>query len=189
MEQKDLSTEGLRIGYKRKYQELLCDIIYKMIKTKKYENILVTVIPSTHLGVLEQMLDEDIIFRKDLTTQDDILNPAYEVINFTFDEFRDYLIANYLINNIFDKDPDKLNGLLTELIVPESPIAEGVSRFIFCISKRKNSSTLNKLIKNTSWYDYIFLDSIFSVSDDLIGKEDIDTICRRFKQSICKCIF
>lgn len=187
--QKDSAAKNLRIGYKSKYQEFLCYIIAKMVQNKTYENTPVTGIPSIHFDVLEQMLDEDIILRKDLITQDDILNPACEVINFTFDEFRDYLIAHYLVNNVFNKNPSNFNNLITELIVPDSPIAEGVSRFIFCMSKRKKNPMLNRLIKSTPWYDDIYLDSIFSVSDDLIEKDDIDTICQRFKQNIYESSF
>jgi hypothetical protein len=165
-------------------KKILGKIISYMLDKKIFKNIpLDDVIDEKYENELIKIIDEDIIFRRDLI-KEDILSPSSNVLNFTFDEFRDYLIANHLITNIFTINPGEFNKTINQLIKPDVPIAEGLSKYIFYISKREKDSDLVSLIAQKVWYDDIYIDCIFEIEDKLISKDDVKKIKEKFMEDL-----
>jgi len=197
-------TKSKKIGerikdafFKTKVKRLLNKIIIYMIENRIFVDIPVSEVASGNndFELLNRMLEEDMILRKDLgKTKIGISNEKSEVVNFTFDEFRDFWLSNYLITSIFAKNRNKFEKLIDELIDSNSPVAEGISKYLFHISKRANYDNelknqldnlkLARLIEQKDWYDEIFTESILSTDDAFIMNCDLDKVREKFMENI-----
>lgn len=153
------------------------NLIQLMITNKEYTNIKIVDLDLDDVEIeeLSRIINEDILLKRDLET-DDILDLSYEVINFTFDEMRDFLIANQLINEIYKGNPLQFSDFLNELLNESSSIYEGVSKFIYHISKKKDDDVLMGIVENQSWFEGVFIEEIFNVEDDYVTSNDVDEI-------------
>lgn len=157
-------------------------LIEYMLENKKYYNLPIReFISNNNEEVLIRCIDEEVLLRRDLHDNSTTSN---EVITFTFDEFRDFLIADYLINEIYKIDENKFQDIIKKDLVETSHILEGVSKYLFYISKRKKDSKIREMIKNCSWYSNIFFDCIFSMDDGFIDEDDLNLIKEKFKEGI-----
>ena len=75
-----------------------------MLRTGRYADVPRSVIPSELDAELTALLDEELVLRHDLGSAPSLLAEAPEVLNFTFDEMRDFFLAQHLIA-IHAKDP------------------------------------------------------------------------------------
>lgn len=182
--------------FKMKVKRLLNKIIKYMIENRSFVNTPVSHVASdtNDLKLLDKMLDEDMILRKDLEkTEIGISNEKSEVINFTFDEFRDFWLSDYLITSIFARNENEFEKLIDELIDSSSLVAEGLSKYLFHISKRANfdntlknqldNQKLGRLIEQKDWYNEIFIESILSTDDAFISDHDLDKVEQKFMES------
>lgn len=152
-------------------------LIEYMIEYKTYENIPFEDLLSAEDNhkVYVRFLDENILVRRDPTAGNSVFG-VQEVVNFTFDEFRDYLIADYLINKIYSRDEDKFCNFLKNEIDPSSRILEGCGTFLFYIARKSSDIQLIKIIENQSWYTRIFMRCIFNLEDRYISQSDREGI-------------
>ena len=198
LEKIEAKTKELFIGYK--FKNILNKIIEYMIKNCRFVDIPISDIFSGNddLKLLDRIIDEDIILRKDLTENvlGSIIDQKTEVVNFTFNEFRDFLLSDYLIFKIFKENTKKFEGLIDEFIKAKSPVAEGLSKYLFYISKRVcfdkkyeerlglDSKQLSQLINVKPWYNEIFIECIFSTDDTFIIDYDLNKVEEKFKKNI-----
>ncbi len=117
--------------------------------------------------MLSRMINEDILLRKDI----DQSGLSEFCLNFTYDEFRDFLMARYLLSSF--TDIKALSMKLADILVPTSPIYEGVQKFLFHISRRIQNHKLNKLLKTYAWYDELFIQEVFQLDDSFIDHDDL----------------
>jgi hypothetical protein len=85
------SSARLSVGVGTRYKRVLARIIQLMVEREQFGNIPVVDLEAEYYETLGDMIGEDIIFRKDLVEGKSVLDEKSEVINFTFDEFRDFL--------------------------------------------------------------------------------------------------
>jgi len=126
-----------------------------------------------------RFLDENILVKRDLDTSNKLFTPT-EVVNFTFDEFRDYAITKYLFEYLLSKSRDQFYAFVDENLKKESLILEGCSSFLFYFSKKQNDPELNQFLQYQEWYDSAFIKSIFSFKDEVVTSEDIDYLKKLF---------
>lgn len=176
----DDDASRIRVRHEEKYRQVLDHIIMLMIERAQYANFPITDLPSDYDSALGILLGEDIIVRKDLVNMEDAFDDSVEVISFTFDEFRDFLIAKHLINVVFQQDQQKFEEVVDRITTPKSSIAEGVATYLFFASRRSGGSDIRKVIGEKEWYKGIFIKSIFSVEEDFITQDDLDEIKTRF---------
>jgi len=148
----DDDASRIRVRHEEKYRQVLDHIIMLMIERGQYANIPITDLPSDFDNALGILLGEDIIVRKDLVNIDDPFDASVEVISFTFDEFRDFLIAKHLINVIFQQDQQKFEEVVDRITTPESSVAEGVATYLFFASRRSSGEDIRKVIGEREWY-------------------------------------
>lgn len=130
----------------------------------------------------DRFIDEDIVLRRDPSEK----NPLDfdEKISFTFDEFRDYLIARHLVEKIFFENPDEFNFLIDKIAHPGIKISEGTLKFVFYFSKKMRNAEMDKILKSKKWYDLLFIYEIFNVDDDYIDKVDINKVTNMFVANV-----
>ncbi len=155
-------------------KNLFLAIIEYMIEHNIFENIPIDSLLKTenrNRDIYIRFLDENILLRKDIGEQDSIFGNT-EFINFTFDEFRDYLITDYLLNYLYEKSKDKFNLFIEENINNESRIKEGCMYFIFSMERLKDNVELSAFIRKQEWYSEVFPYYIFDIKDEWVTADD-----------------
>jgi len=172
------------LGLKARYKAAMSQIIQLMIERDAFSNIPVSDIGEEHHQALSHMLAEDIIVRKDLVDVDDVLDEKSEVISFTFDEFRDFLLSNHLVNRVFPNNKENFGGIVDRLVASSSPVAEGVQTYLFFASRQPDRQEVLAIIAEEAWYKEAFIKSIFAVEDELITSNDLNEIESQFLKDV-----
>ena len=178
-----MATGGAIVGVSRRYKQVLARIISWMIDNRSFLDMPVSVVPEEFFPALDDLLHEDVIFRKDLSTQGGVLDDAVEVVNFTFDEFRDFLIADHIGSRITPDNSGQWESIITELVDGKSPVAEGLSRYLFYAAKRQQFPELRPLVDRQRCFDDIFIECIFGVEDSFIDDRDVARVRLRYGTS------
>ena len=88
---------------KAEMRAVLERIIQHMLTTWTFSDAPSSVVPASLNDALFALLDEELILRRDLSSTSSIFATT-ETINFTFDEFRDFLVTQFLIHRTYVKD-------------------------------------------------------------------------------------
>ncbi|TXJ27606.1 MAG: hypothetical protein E6Q24_07160 [Chitinophagaceae bacterium] len=152
-------------------------LISHMVKQRKYENIPLDELIENedNRKVYVRFLDENILVRRDPNGVNEVFGDQ-EVVNFTFDEFRDYLIADYLVSKVYPTEKDEFVRFLTTEISPTSRILEGCGTFLYFISKKSGNGDLLAIVEGQSWFVDVYLRCIFNLEDKFITSADRDRI-------------
>lgn len=126
-----------------------------------------------------RFLDENIILKKDIYQSPDSIFRK-EVVNFTYDEFRDFIISNYLINKLYQHSKKDFKEFIENYLTEQSPILEGSSIFLYSLSRKIKDTDLNEFIKKQPWYNNAFLKVIFNTPDKEITTNDKEYIKQIF---------
>jgi len=155
-------------------KNLFSAIIEYMIEHKAFENIPIDSLLKTdnrNRDIYIRFLDENILLRKDIEEQNGIFGNK-EFVNFTFDEFRDFLITDYLLNNLYENSKDKFYLFIEENINNKSRIKEGCMSFIFSMERLKGNFELSSFIRKQDWYGEVFPYYIFDIKDEYVTTDD-----------------
>jgi len=146
------------------------------------ENNTVFNVPLSHLQrylsdsekrIFNRFLDENILLRKDLTPERKGPFSRNEVVNFTYDSFRDYLISTYLLDIIETNDYSKFETLVKEYTTTGHQLREGLTPFLFVHARSTQKDRVIRLISGLDWYKDIFEAFIWDIDDTLITHDDI----------------
>jgi hypothetical protein len=153
-------------------------IISRMIEKKQYTNIVLDEILDSkdEKEVYVRFLDENILIKRDLINHGNSVLASSEVVNFTFDEFRDFLISDFLISNVFVKSKEEFSEFLLNEVNNDSPLIEGCSTFLFYKSRRIEDNELKAIIHAQNWFKKVFAKCIFNINDNDIKLSDKDTL-------------
>jgi hypothetical protein len=168
---------GFLLGTKNLYQKVLREIVEWMLQKRTFSDVPMSIFTQGKLTHLSQLLDEDILIRRDLTSNS--ILASEEVINFTFDAFRDFLLSDYLLNIVFTQDAQKFHKLLNELTNEQCTVAEGLQVYLFYASRHMSDSQATKTIMKYSWYDEIFLHNVFDLEGDKHTDEDASKLLQK----------
>ncbi|MDD3645138.1 MAG: serine protease [Bacteroidales bacterium] len=165
------------IDTKSTYDNLVNTVTEYMIEHMQFNNIERSIIVGkTNNDLLVKLIDEDIIFREDIVKKKGLVEASTEVINFTFDEFRDFCIVKKLLENFNEENLDDYESLISSITSPDSAAAEGIQKYLFFASKKHQNKYFTQLLKNQNWFTHIYLSNIFSVNEELITEEDVNII-------------
>lgn len=154
-------------------RNFLQKLIMYMVDNRTFENIPLDglIEKEENRKVYVRFLDENILVRRDPKGADSIFDDQ-EVVNFTFDEFRDYLLSDYLITKVYSNDRKKFISFLKEQINPSSRILEGCGTFLFYIARKSENADLQQIVEGQEWFASIFIRCIFNMEDRLITADD-----------------
>lgn len=169
-----VDNDDFKVKGKFDIRNFIENIASYMIEHHVFHNIPINEIVSNdnNREIYIRFLDENIILKKDLPQTEDSIFSDGEVINFTYDEFRDFIISDYLLNNTFKGSKEKFKEFISKNLVKASPILEGCSIFLYSLSRKINNEEIKAFISGQEWYNSAFLSVIFSTPDSEIT--DID---------------
>lgn len=171
---------GKYTGYsKDDFQRLYAEIAQYMLQKKQYSKIPLNSLSNANL--LKAVIHEDIVFREDLEVVDPLFGSKVEdVISFTFDEYRDFILA---VNLIVKTDEEIINTL-DEVHKDVAPVIEGLTRYIYSLAREYDRQSLIAIIENRKWYSELFLDYLFTEKDENIQPQDVEKLSVLFRQKI-----
>jgi hypothetical protein len=149
-------------------------IVEFMITEKTYVNVPLDKIianPSDR-EMYVRFLDENILVKRDIQTDDNGIFTSCEVVNFTFDEFRDFLISRYLVEVLYKKSVEEFVSIIENQVNEKSSLLEGCSTFLFYISRRGLDKPLHEILMKQPWFEAVFSKCIFSLKDSQVTDAD-----------------
>jgi len=169
-----IDNDDFKIKGKFDIRNFIENIASYMIEHHEFHNIPINEIinDDNNREIYIRFLDENIILKKDLPQSEDSIFSDSEVINFTYDEFRDFIISDYLLNHTYKASKDNFKDFISKNLVKASPILEGCSIFLYSLSRKTRNDEIKEFIKSQEWYNSAFLSVIFSTPDSEIN--DID---------------
>jgi len=97
-------------------------------------------------------------------------------VRFALDEFRDYVLARQVVKRWRESDTAEVLAMIEGLVEPGSPVAEGVSRFLFFAARGDGCEELRAWMEKQQWYEEIFLECVFSLEESQVDPVDASHI-------------
>lgn len=160
---KALEEKGQNIGELENIFQIISEY---MLKNKTFSQIPINIIKNNNF--IKEIIYEDIIFKDGLKKVMSSMGRTIEVLSYTFDEYRDYHLAWYIKDNL---SPEEAEENLESL--KETPIIEGVSKYLYQIAKELNDNNLINILERKISTVEPFLEYIFGIEDCNIKKEDL----------------
>lgn len=142
-----------------------------MLETGRYADVPRTVVPSELDAELTALLDEELVLRHDLGPAPSLLAEPTEVLNFTFDEMRDFLLAQHLLS-IHAQDPAEFARLVAAQQLTMAQSVEGLQRFLFYASRVPTNLAFFEYYRTHPWYDAVYDAEVFVVPQTHLNADD-----------------
>lgn len=150
---------------------LLDKIVGYMIEKKEFFHVPVSVFSQEEERMLIKMLENEVIFKDEQVIKSGILEKSSMTISFTFDEFRDFCITNYVLEH-FSKE-DVFMQFWKGMREDNLTIREGVQKYVFYLSRTKYQKDLGPIVEKVPEYDELYWLYIWGVQDDYLSYEDV----------------
>ncbi len=142
-----------------------------MLETGQFADVPRTVVPAALDAELTALLDEELILRHDLGPAPSLLAEPTEVLNFTFDEMRDFMLAQHLLG-VHMQDPGEFTRLVTEQQPTMAQSVEGLQRFLFYASRVPANRAFFESFRAHPWYAALYDTEVFAVPPTHLDAED-----------------
>lgn len=142
-----------------------------MLETGKYVDVPRTVVPAALDAELTALLDEELVLRHDLGPTTSLLADPSEVLNFTFDEMRDFLLAQHLLG-VHAQNSEEFTRLLELQQPSQTQSIEGLQRFLFYASRVPTNRPFFESYHTHAWYEAVYDTEIFAVPPTHLDAED-----------------
>lgn len=164
-------TDWKAINSKESFYLLLDKISEYMITNKEFFNVPTNIIASKDESeLLAMMLSNDVIFKDEQIIKQGMLPRVSAVISFTFDEFRDFCITNYILTHYFEKE--KFIMFWNNMDEENLTIKEGVQKYVFYLGRTRSQEKLLPIIKELPEYEELYWEYIWGLEDKYITIED-----------------
>jgi hypothetical protein len=151
-------------------------IAQQMLASATFSELPLNVIKDHEPAALEYLMGEEVILRRDLTVSPGLFSKVHESVSFTFDEFRDYVLSSFLVQQVFPADPSAFAAHLAGANKDAKPMAEGVIRFLFHMCRAPGQDKLAVACRDLNIFSDIFLPEIFNCPPELISDEDVESV-------------
>lgn len=136
-----------------------------MLESNSFTQIPIDIIKDKNF--IKEIIFEEVIFKDGFIETITRHKKIVETISFTFDEYRDYNLAWYIMDNYTD---EKILELMKSL--KNTSVKEGIYRYIYSISKLGRKTLLEK-IDFEEWTIEPFLEYVFAEDDSKIESNDL----------------
>jgi hypothetical protein len=149
-----------------------------MFRTWNFADVPLSAIPTNLHNALYALLDEELVLRRDVSKGASIFAEPSETINFTFDEFRDFLLAQYLLRRVYVSDRATFEQYIAKSDPKGSQVIEGLKRFLFYASRKEENEQFWRFFKDQPWYNDVYDSEVFNIDTKLLRPEDRDLVTR-----------
>lgn len=152
--------------------EVIKLIVGYMVAQRRFADVPLSAIPAEKETELLVLLGEDIVLRRDPVNNPTHLGPGQDVLNFTYDEFRDFLLARYLIDHVYAQSSQPFLDFLAAGADGAQNISEGVKRFLFYWSRTPENVAFWRFYSNQQPYAESYPSEIFSIDERHLDQND-----------------
>lgn len=155
-------------------------IIKVMVERNLQYNIPISDITSKldvrYRGYFEQFLDENILVKRDLMVDHVGTQPtrAQELVSFTYDEFRDFLLARYLVNEILPQNKDLFISIIHN--IDNKSISEGLLSFLFIHIFQTGNKEAKAIIEQEEEYNGLMALNVWNVDESKLSDTDLQKV-------------
>jgi len=139
----------------------LSEIISWMIEYEEFANIQISNISPQSSEVIERVVFENVVIRKDIIVTPGVAFGKSEVINFVYDEFRDFLLASNIIVS-WKNNNSLAKGQIRQFTETRSTISEGLQKYLCLWGIRNDQQDLITFLSSFSWFNLIFTGAVFN---------------------------
>jgi len=151
---------------------LLDKISAYMIREKTFFNVPSTIFNEPEQTLLFQMLYNDVIFKDEQIMKTGMLMRNTVVISFTFDEFRDFCITNYVLTHLAERLA--FLSFWDQMNKENLTIREGVQKYIFYLARTESQEELLPIIEDIPEYENLYWHYIWGLEDRHFTTKDAE---------------
>jgi len=151
-------------------------VLKGMLDTWHFSDVPASLVPEELHEALYALLDEELILRRDAPQTDAVFASGSETINFTFDEFRDFLLSEYLLNRVYSDNPELFSQYVSKTDPADNPVAEGIKRFLFYAARQPEREQFRAFYRSQSWYREVYDTEIFNIDSALLEPADREIV-------------
>lgn len=170
--EKEYRGNEIRLNQGNDLHSLLNKIVQYMLENNNYFHVPTRIFDKDEEKLLIKMLNNEVIFKDELVEKVGFLEKKSMSISFTFDEFRDFCITNYLLEN-YGEEKSFLQ-FWNEMNRGNSTICEGVQKYVFYLSKSDYQDALEPVIKKLPEYEELYWNYIWGVEDCYLSQYDVE---------------
>jgi hypothetical protein len=152
---------------------LLDKISEYMISNKTFFNIPSSIFSEVEQKLLYQMLDNEVIFKDEQIMKTGMLMRNTVVISFTFDEFRDFCITNYILTHLAERQA--FLSFWDQMNKENLTIREGVQKYIFYLSRTESQEELLPILEELPEFEKLYWHYIWGLEDRHFISKDAET--------------
>jgi hypothetical protein len=150
---------------------VLAHVLGHMLGAWSFADVPAATVPSSLHRALYALLDEELILRRDAAQEEAVFSEPKETINFTFDEFRDFLLAQYLLRRVYETDRQAFERYVANSDPKRSQTIEGVKKFLFYASRRQENESFWAYYREKTWYTDVYDAEIFNMIRNRRGQK------------------
>jgi hypothetical protein len=143
-------------------RRLLSLVAAHMLECGRFADVARTVVPPALDAELAALLDEELILRHDIGPAPSLLAEPMEVLNFTFDEMRDFMLAQHLLG-VHAENPGEFARLVALQEPTKAQSIEGLQRFLFYASRVPTNGPFFERYRTHPWYAAVYDTEVFAV--------------------------
>lgn len=153
------------------FRSLMDHICAYMIQHRTYFRIPMDIFDNQQQRVIQTLLENDVVLKGEDMVTHGLMEDLTVVLSFTFDEFRDYCLTNYILRN----SPDKESFLKfwSALIDETQTVLEGIEKYTFYLARTRFEKNLLPIIKTLPEYEGLYWTFVWDIEDKYITEADI----------------
>lgn len=173
----ELCLDGINCATENIISDFLIDVMDVMITKGAFSNIPLSLLVKNsneqRYRIINRFLDNNVMVRKDLMPENKSPFKNTEVINFTYDEFRDYLVSHYLVDITLSDSENDFRRYVTTYTSSEHQLSEGLTRFLFFYVRRTGNRSAVEILKQYAWYKRVFKEMIWDLDERYLEEDDL----------------
>ena len=161
---------------------LLQKISVQMLKSHNLNSFSYEGFSENEKDLLDVIVQEDILIKSDEDNGISLFGNKSS-FSFTYDEFRDFLLANVVLSlgdDAFEKEISEICG--------ESERYDGVLKFLFLFCKTRQSARI-EILKGYPVYNKLYAENIFSIEDHFLTESDVALIKKNLEDPKRKWVY
>ena len=155
---------------KQKALNSLYKICARMLDEENFSQIPVKGFDDSERQIIEQLIGEDIILRREVPSTG-FASLGIENISFTYDELRDFLLADYTVTQLVESHPTQVEAIFEK--IPEWPIYEGFFRYAYVLARKHNNEKILVACEASNDFEKHYLNNLSLLSADIQTHEDV----------------
>lgn len=159
------------LGRRAQTRRVLSLVADHMLNTGDFSGVPRNAVPRELDAELTALLEEELVLRHDLGPAPSLLTEPTEVLNFTFDEMRDFVLAQRLLA-VHADDPAKFSRLLDAQQPSQAQSIEGLQRFLFYASREPGNDAFLNTFGEHPWYAGVYDSEVFAIPPVHLSDED-----------------